>query len=156
MISRRTTAGAVAAFVLAAGVAACGDDEESADGGEETASAEEVTVTTGDTEDGFSWEVDPTPTAETESFSYVNESEQPHALILARINEGFTFEEAYEMQGEKGSAEVVAETGRKTSPGPGETATVEVTGTLEPGAYALFCPIPGHYEDGQLEEFEIE
>jgi uncharacterized cupredoxin-like copper-binding protein len=149
-------AGSVATIVLAAGVAACGDDDESSDGGEETASAQEVTVTTADTEDGFSWEVEPTPTAETESITYVNESKQPHALIFARINEGFTFEEAYEMQGRKGSAVTVAETDQKTSPKPGETVTVDVTEPIEPGSYAMLCPIPGHYQQGQLEEFDVE
>ena len=137
---------------------ACGDDDEdsSGSGSEETASATEVTVTTGDVEGGFSWEVEPTPTAETESISYVNDSKQPHALIFARINEGFTLEEAYELQGRKGSATLVAESDQKTSPGPGETVTIDVTEEIEPGNYALLCPIPGHYQQGQLEEFEIQ
>ncbi len=147
--------GAVAALMLATGVAACGDDEETT-GGEETASAQEVTVTTGDIADGFSWEVEPTPTAEAETITYVNESEQAHALIFARINEGFTFEEAYDLQGKKGSATTVAESDQKTSPAPGETVTIDVTEPVEAGNYAMFCPIPGHYQQGQLEEFEVE
>jgi uncharacterized cupredoxin-like copper-binding protein len=60
------------------------------------------------------------------------------------------------LQGEKGSATLVAESDRKTSPGPGETATIEVTEPIEPGSYAVFCPIPGHYQQGQLEEFDVE
>jgi uncharacterized cupredoxin-like copper-binding protein len=154
MRRRGSIASAAAALVLATGAYGCGDDEESTEG--ESASATEVTVTTGDTEDGFSWEVEPTPTADTETISYVNESEQPHALILARINEGYTFEEANELQGRKGSAELIAQSGEKDSPGPGETATIEVTAPIEPGNYAIFCPIPGHAEQGQLEEFEVE
>ena len=141
--------------VAAGGLAACGDDEETTTG-EEAASAEEVTLTTGDTEGGFAWEVEPTPTADTKTITYVNDSEQPHALVFARLGEGFTVEEAYELQGRKGSATTVAETDQKTSPGPGETVTVDVTEPIEPGSYVMLCPIPGHYQQGQLAEFEIE
>lgn len=155
MNRKRAIAGAVATLALGAGVAACGDDEETT-AGEETASAEEVTLTTGDIPDGFSWEVEPTPTAETKTITYINESEQPHALIFARLGEGYTIDEAYELEGEKGSATVVAQSNRKTSPGPGETVTIDVTKPIEPGNYAMLCPIPGHYQQGQLEEFEIQ
>lgn len=151
---------AVGLAIAGGGLAACGDDEETTAAGEtateEAASAEEVTLTTGDIEGGFSWEVEPTPTAETKTISYVNESKQPHALIFARINEGYTVDEAYELQGRKGSATTVAETDEKTSPGPGETVSIDVTEAIEPGSYAMLCPIPGHYQQGQLEEFEIE
>ena len=75
-----------------------------------------------------------------------------HALIFAKINEGYTLEEAYELEGEKGSATTVAEGGVK----PGETAEIPVKGKIEPGSYAMLCPIPGHYQQGQLEEFDIE
>ncbi len=152
----RRVATAVAVLALAAGIAACGDDEEDTSASEESVSAETVTVTTGDTADGFSWEVEPTPTAETKTVEYVNESEEGHALIFARINEGYTLEEAYDLQGRKGSATSVAESNEKTSPGPGETVTIDVTETPEPGNYAMLCPIPGHYQQGQLEEFEIQ
>lgn len=153
-MSRRAIASAVAALALGAGVVACGDDDETE--APEEASATEVTVTTADTDDGFTWEVEPTPATDTETITYVNESEQPHALILARISEDYTFEEAYELEGEKGSATVVAQSDQKTSPGPGETTSIEVTEPIEAGSYALFCPIPGHYQQGQLEEFEVE
>jgi len=143
-----------AALTLGVGAAGCGDDEDSS--GDETASAEEVSLTTGDTSDGFAWEVEPTPTAETKTISYTNHSKQPHALIIARINEGFTFDEAYKLRGEKGSATVVAESDEKTSPKPDETVTVDVTKPIKPGSYAMFCPIPGHYQQGQLKEFEVE
>jgi len=37
---------------------------------------------------------------------------------------------------------------------------VEITDEIEPGPYAMLCPIEGkegaHYELGQLEEFDIE
>lgn len=155
MNRKRAIAGAVAALALGAGVAGCGDDEETT-AGEESASAEEVTLTTGDTADGFSWEVEPTPTQETKTITYVNESKQPHALIFARLGEGYTIDEAYKLEGKQGSATVVAESNRKTSPGPGETVTIDVTKPIEAGDYAMLCPIPGHYQQGQLEEFEIQ
>jgi uncharacterized cupredoxin-like copper-binding protein len=148
---------AVCVIALAVGIAACGDDDDdttSASEGTtttEAASADTVTVTTGNVADGYSWEVEPTPTTETTTFEYVNDSDVEHALLFARINEGFTFEEANELEGKKGSAEILAEGGAR----PGSTSTVKVKGTVEPGNYALFCPIPGHYQMGQLEEFEI-
>ena len=139
-------------------VSGCGEDEEGETTTEETASVQEVTVTTGDTADGFTWEVSPTPTAETETITYANESKEAHALIFARLNEGYTVDEAYELQGRKGSATTVAESDEKTSPGPGQTVTIDVNEPIEPGNYILLCPIPGnppHYQQGQLEEFEI-
>ena len=149
-------AAAAVALALGAGVAACGSDDEdttsASDETTETASAEEVSLTTGDTDDGYTWEVDPIPTADTKSISYTNDSQEPHALIFARVNEGYTLEEAYELEGEKGSATTVAE----GEVGPGETAEIKVKGKIEPGDYAMLCPIPGHYQQGQLEEFEIQ
>jgi uncharacterized cupredoxin-like copper-binding protein len=155
--SGRRTATIVASLALAAGIAACGEDEEeTTPATEETASAEEVTLTTSDTADGYTWELSATPTAETKTIEYVNESEEQHALIFARINEGYTLEEAYELQGRKGSADVLIESSRKDSPQGGETSSFEIDKPIEPGNYALLCPIPGHYEQGQLEEFEIQ
>jgi hypothetical protein len=151
-----------ASLSLAAGIAGCGDDDddETTPATEEAASAEEVTVTTSDAGDEFTWEVSPTPTAETETITYENQSEEPHALIFARLGEGYTVDEAYELQGRKGSATTVAESDRQTSPGPGETAEIEVTEEIEPGSYVMLCPIGGrpepHYRRGQLEEFEIQ
>jgi hypothetical protein len=145
-----------AALVLAVVPAACGGDDDEENGTEEAASAEEVTVTTDEADGGYTWDVSPTPTAETTSITYENQTEEPHALILARINEGFTFEEAFELQGRQGSAEVVAESDRESSPGPEETTEVEVTGEIQPGEYAIFCPIGRHHQQGQLEEFTIE
>ena len=158
---RRVAATLVASIALAGGVAACGSDDEdsgSSDESTETASAEEVTVTTGDEGEGaFSWEVEPTPTADTKTITYENQSELPHAFVFARINEGYTLEDAIEAEGEKGTADVVVESGRKDSPGPGETVEYTVDKPIEPGDnYVMLCPIPGHYQQGQLEEFSIE
>jgi hypothetical protein len=151
-----------AALVLSLGAAACGDDED--EGGEEAAveettteaadsgSAEEVTVTATE----YDFELSATPSAETKSVVFDNQGEEFHVMIFAKINEGFTVEEAIELQGKKGSADIVAE----TEAAPGKSATAKAKQPIEPGEYAMLCPIAGpegpHYELGQLEEFSIE
>jgi len=156
MAGKRRVAAIAAALALGVGVAACGSDDEdttsaSDETTEEAASAETVTVTTADIEDGYSWEVDPTPTTETKELTFVNDSEVEHGLIFAKLNEGFTLEEAYELQGRKGSVVSYVEGGA----GPGSEETFKVENPVEPGNYILLCPIPGHYQEGQLEEGEI-
>lgn len=156
---RRATATATALVVaLATGIAACGgDDDDTTDSATttETASAETVTVTTADTADGYTWDVSATPTAETKTIEFVNDSKEGHGLIFARLGEGFTIDEAFELQGRKGSATTVAEGGA----GPGQTKTAKVTEAIEPGSYVLLCPVSGkagpHYKLGQLAEYEI-
>ena len=152
---RRIAAAVGAGTVLSFGLLACGDDDEGdegGDGGDAAASAEEVTVTAVE----YEFDLSATPSAETTSVTFDNQGKEQHALIFARINEGYTVDEAIEAEGEKGTAELIAQTDAK----PGKSATVEVEGPLEPGSYAMLCPIGGpegaHYELGQLEEFEIE
>jgi plastocyanin len=152
---RRRIPVALAALALGLGVAACGDDEDEGTdeaATEETASAEEVTLTATE----YEFDLSATPTAETESVVFDNQGEDPHVMIFARINEGFTLDEAFELQGEKGSADTVGEAEAK----PGKSVTVDLEGPLEPGSYAMLCPIGGpdgpHYKLGQLQEFEIE
>jgi plastocyanin len=153
---RRRIPVALAALALGLGVAACGDDEEEgtdeAATEETTASAEEVTLTATE----YEFDLSATPTAETQSVTFDNQGEEGHVMIFAKINEGFTVDEAVELQGKKGSADVVAE----ADAGPGESKTVDVKGPIEPGSYAMLCPIPGpdgpHYQLGQLQEFDIE
>jgi ABC-type glycerol-3-phosphate transport system substrate-binding protein len=143
-----------AAGMVSLGAGACGgdDDEETTE-----ASAEEVTVTTSDTADGYTWDVSPTPTAETTAVTLQNESGEEHALVFARLGQGYTVDEAYELEGEKGSATEVI---RTTGAGAGKSATADVTEPLDPGDYVLLCPLVGkdgpHYKLGQLEEFAIE
>lgn len=154
-LARRIPA-ALAALALGFGVAACGDDED--EGSDEAATeetvaaADEVTLTATE----YEFDLSATPTAETKSVTFDNQGEEQHVMIFARINEGFTLDEAYELQGEKGSAEVVAEAEAK----PGKSTTVEIKDPIEPGSYAMLCPIGGkdgpHYKLGQLQEFEIE
>jgi len=141
------------ALALALGAGACGEDEgeESAATTEESASAEQVTVVSTE----YDFELSATPTAQTQEVTFDNQGKQPHVMIFARINEGFTLDEAIEMEGEGGSATIVAQ----TEAGPGAKKVVEVKKPIEPGEYAMLCPIRGkegpHYELGQLEEFEI-
>ena len=136
----------------ALGLSACGDDEESSSGSTEEASAEEVTVTATE----YEFELSATPSADTKSVTFQNDGKEFHVMIFAKINEGFTVEEAIKLQGEKGSAEDIAQLEGQ----PGKPATAEIKGPLEPGSYAILCPIGGpegpHYELGQLEEFDIE
>jgi hypothetical protein len=152
-IRRIVLAAAVAGSLIVAG---CGDDDD------ESGSAETTTETTADassvtvTADEYSFDLSATPTADTEEVVFDNVGKKFHVMIFARINEGFTLDEAIELQGEDGSAETVAQ----TEAAPGKEATAKVKGPLEPGEYAMLCPIEdrdgAHYELGQLQEFAIE
>jgi uncharacterized cupredoxin-like copper-binding protein len=140
---------AVAAIVFAG---ACGGDDDDDSG--EGASASDVTVTAKE----YSFDLSATPTADTREVTLQNDGKLPHVLVFARINEGFTLDEAFELQGEKGSAEEVIQ---PVEVKPGQTKTATVEGSLEPGNYAMLCPIPAgggktHYDLGQVQEFEIE
>jgi hypothetical protein len=155
----------VTALALTGGVVACGDDDDddSADSAAttqttEAADTESVTLTADDAGGDYTFELSATPTAETTEVIFDNQGQEPHALIFARLGEGFTVDEAFELEGRKGSAEVLID---GAGANPGQTKTLPVEGTLEPGNYAMLCPIgePGgelHYELGQLEEFTIE
>ena len=142
-------------------VTACGDDDDAGSGSgstettqEESGSADAKSVTVTAVE--YNFDLSATPTAETKTVKFKNDGEQFHVLIFARINEGFTTEEAIRMEGEGGSAVVVGQTESK----PGKTTTVQLSKPLKPGNYAMLCPIGGpqgpHYKLGQLEEFEIQ
>jgi hypothetical protein len=149
------------------GLVACGGDDD--EGTTEAASAGRVTVTTSDTADGgYTWEVSPTPTAETILVNFRNGSKERHQLIFARLGEGYTVDEAVELEGRKGSATQVIRTmssppahhdgGGQTESPTGEIA--DVTKPLTPGDYVMLCPLAGkdgpHHKLGQLEEFTIE
>ena len=156
---RRAFASLAIVGALAFGVAACGDDddegsESSESTSEESASAEEVTLEAVE----YEFDLSATPTADTTSVTFDNQGEQTHVLIFARISDGYTVDEAFELEGKKGSA---TEVSKATEAAPGESVTVEIEEPLEPGHYAMLCPIPGpkgepHYKLGQLEEFDIE
>ncbi|MGH2952976.1 MAG: hypothetical protein ACRDK9_03000 [Solirubrobacterales bacterium] len=153
---------AVAALAAPLTLAACGDDDDDDDdatteaAAEETAGPTEVTLTADDAGGNYTFELSEAPTAETETVVFDNQGAEPHAIVYAKINEGFTVDEAYELEGRQGSAEVLIEDGAR----PGQSKTLEITGEATPGDYAMLCPIPSpegvHYELGQLEEFTIE
>ena len=143
------------ASVFALGAAGCGDDSSDSGSDESTteASAEDVSVTATE----YEFDVSATPTADTKSITFQNDGEELHVMILAKINEGFTFEEAFQLQGKKGSAELLGQTEAK----PGQTQTVELKQPVGAGHYALFCPLQTkdgefHYKLGQLDEFDVE
>jgi hypothetical protein len=158
----RRGASLLAALMLLAGgtLAACGDDDEDT-GGEETA-AETTSEAAGPvdvvvTADEYSFELSETPTAPGEAtFTLDNVGEEPHALIVARINEGFTLDEANELEGREGSAEILGQ----SQAGPGEQGK-PIDAELVAGNYGLVCPLStrdgeSHYDLGQNAEFTIE
>jgi len=154
----------------ALGLVACGGDGDKET--TEAASPGRVTVTTSDAADGrYTWDVSPTPTAETNLVVFKNESKEPHALIFAKLSEGYTVDEAVELEGRKGSAtEVIGRTfvppvNHDAGGGPSvEIADVMkphgVKEPLTPGDYVMLCPLAGkdgpHYKLGQLAQFAIE
>lgn len=147
---------AIAALTAPIAFAACGDDDEESDGEQTTTEAAqptEVTVTA----DDYSFELSATPTEPGEvTFLLDNVGEEPHALIVARINEGFTLEEANELEGRQGSAEIL---GQADAPPGQEGRPIPVE--LEAGDYGLVCPLAtrdgeSHFDLGQQAEFVIE
>ena len=155
---KRKLASVAIAGALALGFAACGDDDDEGSSDEaateEATSAEEVTLTATE----YEFELSATPTAETQTVTFDNQGEEPHVLIFARISDDYTLDEAFELEGKKGSATEVT---KVVEAGPGESVEVEVEEPLEAGSYAMLCPLPGpkgepHYKLGQLEEFDIE
>jgi hypothetical protein len=152
----RIAAATMVAAALAFGASACGDDDDDDAASEETteeaASVEEVTVTATE----YAFDLSATPTAETTSITFDNQGEKPHVLVYGTVGEGFTVDEAVELQGRQGSATTLAQAQAR----PGKSVTVDVTETPEPGSYVMLCPIQDedgkHWQLGQLEEFEIE
>ena len=141
---------------LAIAMSACGSDDgdSSATTSSSTeASASEVTVTATE----YNFDLSATPTADTKSVTFTDDGKEPHVMVFARINEGYTVDEAVAAEGKKGTAEEVGVVDAK----PGESSTLEVKKPLEPGHYALLCPLTTkdgepHYKLGQLQEFDIQ
>ena len=152
----RRAAIALAAVVLAIGLAACGSDDSTDDSVAATDATTEASAETVDVS-AIEWEFDlsATPTADTKTVTFTNNGEQPHVLVFAKLNDGYTVDEAVKLQGKKGSAEEVG----TADAAPGETATINVKKPLEPGHYVMLCPLSGpdgpHYKLGQLQEFDI-
>jgi hypothetical protein len=86
-----------------------------------------------------------------------NDGGEVHALIFARINEGFTLDQAFEAEGRRGTAKVLGQ----LNASPGQEAKGEISTDLTPGHYAMVCPVETkdgkrHYDLGQSVEFDIE
>ncbi len=143
------------ALVLLLGLGACGGDD-STDSSEASTSTEISAETVEVTATEYEFALSTNPTTETTSIEFVNDGAEPHALVFAKLNEGFTVDEAFELEGKKGSAVNYGSTGAE----PGKTATLAIKKPIEPGDYVLLCPIGGpdgpHYKLGQLAEFAIE
>ena len=114
---------ALGVLALAMGVAACGDDDDDGDDSAatttETASAETVDVT--GTE--YSFDLSATPTTDTKEITFTNDGAEDHDLIFAKINEGYTLDEAFEAQGRKGTAEDLGATFAKPARRPSRSSS---------------------------------
>ena len=142
-----------AAVALAVAVSACGGEEEPAT--EAEAPPGEITVVA----DEYSFEGIPetVPAGET-TFSFENQGDEKHMMIVAEILPGSTFDEAIEAQGRKGTAR---EVGVIEPTPPGETSPAKLTSELTPGNYGALCPLKNkqgkfHYDLGQKVEFTVE
>jgi plastocyanin len=151
---------ALGVLALSLGAVACGDDDDDEDTAAttttEAASAEVVDVT--GTE--YSFELSATPTAETKEITFENAGEEPHDLIFAKINEGYTLQDAIEAEGRKGTAEQFQPI-LFAKPGEEAKQTIQLDEPLEPGNYAMVCTVstkdgPPHFELGMTEEFTVE
>jgi plastocyanin len=144
---------ALIALSVTAFAGACGGDD---DEGEETTaetSAETVDVTAAD----YSFDLSTTPTADTKEITFENVGKEDHELIFAKINEGYTLQDAIKAEGRKGTAELL---GRAVAKPGGQGKPLKVSG-LKPGDYAMVCAFrtkdgKPHYSLGQQEEFVIE
>lgn len=153
MSKARKTGLAVIASAVALVAAGCGDDDDNGGGDGDGGGPTQIDVTAGE----YFFELSETPESTGPvTVTMTNDGGQPHALIFARINEGFTLDEAFEAQGRKGTAEQLGELGA----GPGQEAKGEISANLTPGHYAMVCPVEtkgvSHYEEGQSVEFDIE
>lgn len=138
----------IAALALVA--AGCGDDDGGDDGGGPTT----VDVTAGE----YFFELSETPESTgSVTVTMKNEGRAPHALIFARVNEGFTLDQAFEAEGEKGTAKTLGEIEVTR---PGQAGKGEISANLTPGHYAMVCPVVtkgvSHYKEGQSVEFDVE
>lgn len=158
LVRSRGAAIAAAAVCLTLGVAACGDDDstDSTDSAEASTTTEASAETVEVTATEYEFALSANPTADTKTVEFVNDGKESHALVFAKLNEGFTVDEAVQLEGKKGSAVEIGTTGAE----PGKTGTLTVKEPIEPGDYVMLCPISGpegpHYKLGQLEEFAIE
>lgn len=131
-------------------------------GGDEEGEAQDPSVTEIDPDAtrvdivGTDFAFDGTPPTEAGRYSFVmqNEGEALHMMILAKLEDGATLDEALESEGESGVAEEYASD--EALPG----AEAVVTADLTAGNWILLCPIPTpegvpHFAEGMIWEFAI-
>ena len=148
---------AASGLVLALGASACGgdDDEDEDTAAVEEAGAETVNVTATE----YSFDLSATPTAETQEITLENLGQEEHDLIFARINEGYTLQDAIEAEGEQGTAEQFRPV-LFAKPGEEAKQAIQLDG-LEPGHYAMVCTVETkdgqpHFDLGMTTEFDVE
>ena len=148
---------ALGILALAMFVAACGDDDDDDSASTtETASAETVSVTGSE----YQFDLSATPTADTTEITFTNDGAEDHDLIFAKINEGYTLDDAIKAEGREGTAEQFRPV-LFAKPGEEAKGSIELPDGLEPGHYAMVCTVsskdgPPHFELGMQEEFDIE
>jgi hypothetical protein len=121
---RRACASVLIATGLAGGLAACGSDSGSSGS---SASTKDVTLTATE----YNFDLSATPSSDTKTIAFKNDGKELHELIFAKINKGFTVDQAYQLQGRKGSAEIVGQAGAK----PGQAQKVTLKQPLAPGRF---------------------
>lgn len=131
------------------------EGQESADGstGEADPDAQQVDVVA--TEYAFEFDA---PEAGPVSFVMDNQGEEPHMMMVARLADGVTAEDALASPDPvtEGLVDVLGESDPAT---PGEDAVLAIDG-LEAGNYLMVCLIPDeagtpHVELGMVEEFSV-
>lgn len=123
---------------------------------DENANRVDVTAT------DYAFEFGPVPAGPT-SFVMVNEGEEAHFMVLTRILDGHTLDEALAHDGDPEEAGLVEDVEGGDSPlaAPGGEDEEVMNVDLEPGNYAMLCFIGGpdgtpHAFTGMAEEFTVE
>jgi hypothetical protein len=146
-----------AAMIVAAGLAACGGGT----GGSDTATTEAAGGQTLDIT-AVDYEFEGVPDTLEQgpiTVNFANEGKEPHMMVLGKLTEGSTMEDAIKAQGQDGTAE---EVGVITPVEPGADAAAPLKGEISgPGHYFMLCPLKtddgkDHFELGQLYEFDVE
>ena len=104
----------------------------------------------------FAFDFTPPTTAGRYSFVMANDGEEPHLMVLFKLDPASTLDEVIAAQGEEG---VLEEYESEVSIGGGESV---VTADLSAGHWVLLCPIPSpanddmlHLELGMLQEWDV-
>lgn len=129
----------------------CGEEEVAAD-----PDAQQVAVVATD----YAFEI-PAVSAGPNAFTMTNEGEEPHFMVIVKMEEGATVEEALaaEQAGEDPEAFIAEDVGESVTAAPGGTAVINAD--LDPGTYAMLCFVSTpdgepHVALGMAQEFTVE